>query len=62
VQDFHFVAPRKLGLIADHCIRKYVAASPFDATTPHGANHVNNVQHNITALGVVMTLFVSKLI
>jgi len=32
-------------------------ASQFENTTPHGAN---DVQHNLTVFGVVMSLFVGK--
>jgi phosphate/sulfate permease len=57
MQGFHCVALRKDGVIADPCFRKYVCSGTVcGSTTLHGAN---DVQHNITLLGVVMSLWES---
>jgi hypothetical protein len=57
MQGFHFVTLRKLCLIADPTFVSLFTASQFENTTPYKAN---NVQHIITVLGVVMSLFVGK--
>jgi hypothetical protein len=57
MQRFRFVAMRKLSVITDPCFLSMFAASHFENTTPHRAN---DVQHRITVLGDVMSLFVCK--